>query len=623
MAFKIALFCLQDLEQGLELVSRLAQGRGYYVILHIMEYLDLEDLAEFEAAGTDFQLSLRKIAGPYSKRVREAIFARTEKRYSGDLKLDRIRLWTLCPDDLLREVRCVLGLNNFRAISDHVALPLSAIKPLVAFNPKYDVAAIAQSKADSLEPKTFQVVSYGGFVRQRAGQILYYDSGLGYCFDCPIYHFMSWNNSGTHLLVGVRIDQLTPLVDLWLFQFDPATCSFRKCLTAGLELRGYLSVLSSNLWLTDTTFMWARDHESPLYTVTINKNREVTKVRLNRTLGDMFEVRCTSGQTKNIELEMREAPFVTAQDEILQRATNFGNLFATSSFGQNLDGVLPAFHRYLFCVLKCPVHFEQHDCIAVIDRRHLKLVMLLNVRGHVLEIKTVLHRVFVLYAELTEFASADWGADTPFASYSRSAENYNRCSFGLTMKSPPLPDFADYTTNTMWFNSDNPLQGRVELCPNCSLPEVPSYHEYMGGAQLEPFRQTAMSNYLYPTKDFVAFVVEGESEDDTYGLDEVSGVSARLYTTHHFSPGRLFDNLSPHFTFYHPTRPIRYDHRGPKQGGNTFGLTSNAHYSDVLAFHPPLNKVPFFDRVYNEPLVCQLKPPHENLESAHGLTMDL
>lgn len=607
-------------------MSRLASERGFYVVLRIMEYLDVEDLAEFEAAATDLDVSLRDLAGPDCSKLQLTILRNTaERKQLGDFRLDMKRLWELCSEDLLKEVRCVVGLENFMPAADYVSLPMSTIKPLVAFNPKYDLAAIAQSETDSEEPKTFQVISYGGFVRQRAGQILYYDSGLGFDLDCPMYRFMSWNNSGTHLLVAVTTTHYTHLVDLWLFNFDPATCTVRKCLTAGLSLRGYLSVLTSNLWLTDNTFMWADNHSSPLYTLTINKNREITKALLVPSLCNLFDFQTASKSVANLEIDMRAAPYVTTDGEIFNRSANFGNLFATSSFGQNLDGIVPNYHPYLFCVLKCPVHFEEHDCIAVIDRKTLKTVMLLNVRGHVMEVKTVQHRIFVLFAELAEFVDSSEGqsGETPFSSYVRKVDKFDQCSFTVSIKRPPLPDFIDYTTKVLWFNSADPLQGKVELCPSCSLPEIPAYTDYLGGAQLESFRQTAFSNYMYPTKDFVAFVVEGEPADEAYGTEEVSCVSARLYTEHHFSPGRLYPSNLPRYTFFHPTRPVKYVHRGPRNWGNYFGLTSNAHYADMVAFHPPCNQIPFSDRVYTDPLICRLKPNDDGLHLMHHLAMEM
>lgn len=144
---------------------------------HILQHLDFMEFCELNAACALYDFSLVPYVKSNTKLRQKIIFdnyfdqlikTRPPKEQKPVLNYDR--LWKLSAEDLLIETR-VLSNGSFEGVFpiDMIALDncqRPACIPLVAFNPVYPVAAIA-------EYHSLIVVAYGGQIRADRGQIIY------------------------------------------------------------------------------------------------------------------------------------------------------------------------------------------------------------------------------------------------------------------------------------------------------------------------------------------------------------------------------------------------------------------------------------------------------------------
>lgn len=560
-------------------------GCGADIVPQILQHLDFKEFVELCAVCDLYELDLV----PYvrsNKKLRDKIivdnyFDKLERGGDGCYPpvLNYERLWSLTPENLLIEVR-LLAHTSFEGCwnIDMVAIDNNqrpSCIPLVAFNPVYPVAAVA-------EYHSLIVVAYAGPLRFNQGQILY--SAPFHCFGENVW--LSWNPLGTCLLTCVQYtdDTCSKLVSLYRLQFGHNCGTFRKLTTPELDFRGCGTMLTSSLWVNDDSFIWSKDPDSPLWLVTVTKRNEV----IVKTLLDSSQSLLTLPDS-NINLDAA----VRDQRDLWPAYPNLYPVTPQAIFG-NLFAVADSRSPYYFCVTLCPNHVVRHECIAVVSRHDCKVQKIINLPGHVIEISTVENTLFVLFSKLQALDEPD----------KKCAYRVRSGSSVCGYECPALEDMDYFHTTTELVSfTDSNLEPKklTEVCGTCSIKKV--WHKNSWGTQRRNFDAIGVSAIVNATKDFVHIINIGDAQS----LANCRLVTHdRVYTNHHLFRTKT-ETVSRHYEqpityFYHPTKPFMFTHRHSLYNDFDrpfFSVTPAAKVQDLEDVIQPYNEL---DAPYNSPI---------------------
>ena len=517
-------------------------GCGEDIMPHILQHLDFLELAELGAVCELYSIDIVHYVKSNTKLRNKIII----DNYFAKIHVNKIlhspcsflnydRLWELTPEELLIEVR-VLSSKNYEGLFaiDMVAIDNNqrpSCIPLVAFNPVYPVAAIA-------EYHSLMIVAYGGPIRFNQGQLLY--SSPFHCFGENVW--FSWNPLGTCLLSCVQYTDGTNSKQIDLFKFNPDLGTFRKLITPNLELSGSGTMLTRSIWISENSFIWTKGPESPLLLVTITKRNEV----IVKTLLDSCQSLMTVPDTYvNLDTKVRE------QRELWPPYPNLYPLTPDAIFG-NLFAVADSRSPYYFCLTWCPVHVLDHQCIAVVSRHDFTLKKLIYLPGLVIEIATVENTLFVLFSKLNALTETDKRCA------SRVSSDVQSCIYP---ESPLEIDTYHKSTELVSFtDADLEPKKLTEVCETCRPFEM--WHKSRWGTQRTSFNAVCESKVMNATKDFVSLINIGMASSLALSM---SVTHEKIYTNHHFfqqaGESNLQGTMQPTTYFYHPTKPFMFTHR--------------------------------------------------------------
>ena len=602
----------QDLYQGMLMVRRMLNSRARDVLCLLVRYLTLLDIFEYEAGASVF-------AEPPSLRsfVENSIgTCHMTEGNRAPVSIDLERLWSLDPCTALTELRklaFVTYLNPGLFAIDFILVPTDHEPHLASFNPVYSLLAVSFRS-------TLLVTAFAGESREQRGQILYFDPGFFFREPCPVIVFTSWNPLGTLLLVCVKTFEADCLLrshirKLYLLKYCPTTHTIRRCLQASIALATDATMLTSKLWISeDSFFLPPLEPEGPLQIVTVTKRNEILTRVLCPSASDLLLIEGDSSRT-NLDAEMRKAPRAQhlartqaglSSGETPKVEANYGNLFAFPSSSS----------LYFFCVLKCPVHLDQHDCIAVVSRSSLKLVKLINLRGHVAQIEIVQDRVFVLYSVDKTFLDMSplYVVMKDFERFDvRDARNYYICPYGFVTNCT----FGRTKTQVVSF-TELELQPRIIGGANSKnfVPELP-LHLTVSHRQRELFMHRASCHVMHATRDFVQLLFPGEPDEDIQGANPLDDQTVEhpckiyyLFVNHPVTFKTEQEHEEETFVYHHPTKALNYQHSWCNTNTGSVHLdrwaSTHEHlgykrWQEASAFSAPLALLP--------PPVPTQKPP--------------
>ena len=496
---------------------------------HILQHLDFVEFCELNAACDLYNFSLVPYVRSNTKLKQKILFdnyfdqlIKTRPSKEKIPVLNYERLWELSAEDLLIEVR-VLSNGSFDGVFpiDMIAVDncqRPACIPMVAFNPVYPVAAIA-------EYNSLMVVAYGGPIRTEKGQIIY--STAFHSFGENVW--FSWNPLGTCLLSCVQYTEPGNTKTLSLYKLYPDSGIIRHLHTPGLELKGRGATITSSIWVSDESFIWCQSQDTPLLLITVTKRNEVVVKTLLDPASAILSVNLD-------DLALSRSP-------IRGLGTLFGNLFAVP------DSRSP----HYFCVVKCPSHAGVHHCIGVVSRASLRLQALINLPGHVLEVGTVEDKLFVLYTKLRCLIQTDLEAEH------RLRSDLTNCPYKIAS----MEQIRNYEkTSELVYFTDSNLEPK-NLTATGELVEI--YHNRTPADESDPigFSRICNSTIMNPTKHFVQLINIGEA----VSLHCATVVWHERIYVHHGLMQKMrqcyppYVHGSPVTIFYHPTKPIQLTHR--------------------------------------------------------------
>ena len=569
---------IQDLMQGITVLQLLITvGAGLDIIPDILKWLTFTEFTELEAALELFGCSLRRFVLENANLARRIVvenhFALMKhQKHSPDINFEY--LWGLSPDELLLESRRLSFTEPIYTI-DHgiVALKVGPPKPKVAFNPVHELIAVAIGRS-------LQVVAYGGPVREDRGQILYYkpdDKNTDPCyFSLRDIACLSWSPTGDYLVLIIDpMEKNTPYDrELIIFKYYSTTFQFKRCLHAGLDLKGDGSMLSPSMWTDGNSFLWTKGPEEPLMLITITKRNELVAKSLCDNVQSLFSIPNIVGAvTINLDIHMRETvlgqqiAWHDPEDLTSKGKAGYGNIFST--FGIN--------KKYFYCVMKCPTHQDKHDCVAVFTRTcPPKFEYIILIPGHVVEVRTLEHNIFILYSRLDDLYSLDKNELTKLIL----PKLFYNCFFKFRK------NIAWYKTsvNVLWFTDLN-LEPQ-EISKTCCPVQTSHLYRYSNRSvrQRALFEARLDLACLTPTDHYLGLCLEGApGSSDTIG--DLDCICSRIFLKHH-----LVDVVkrtpweTPTYVFPHPKKPIVYT--VPFFNGKTafVSITADAKNTDIMSY---------------------------------------
>ncbi len=580
--------------KGLQIVKWLIEsGVGAYVLPMILFYLTLDNLAELASAANLYGLDILSYVEKSDALTDTILFKNHFKRIYAKPdhpRLDYTRLWQLSADELLLEAR-QLNFEWQELYKTDVLMPIVAEniiqKPIVAYNPVHDIIAL-------VEQTHLFVISYGGTLRSNRGQLLYAESVSAHQVS-----FLSWNSSGSHLMVCyIPSGELSNFCDrqITMYKYFPDHGYFKKNILPNISLRGSGTMLTSSLWINETSFIWCKNSASPLVLVSLNDAyNEVDVTNLTDNIKTLFQLDNERGGSVCLDNWSRSthlAQTIAADDFTCQiPASNFGNLFAVPCSR--------SLHYY--CIIRCPVHLNFHDCIGVINRVSLKLVTLIAIPGQIKEVKTTGEKIFVL------FSRCNLIQEFPLLNSSRSAKYFEKCPFFIYVSNIQYTWWDNKRTDLCWF-TDTYHEPSYMSKDCCHLIYV--HHKNRSYRQRCLFDDVCDSRSMQLTPHFVLLTNFSHDSFDSLmsGPDLVE--HQRVFTNHHLIESRrdlILPNEIAKTYYYHPTREIVFVHQKVLDKiFPYFGLTRAARLEDITHF-PEFEKKDEKDAPFNYPLLSTPK----------------
>ena len=580
-------------------------GVGTYIIPMIMIYLNLDDFAEMAAAATVYSLDLT----PYLKNspaLTNTVIFKNHFQHLSDGKqdhpiIDFNRLWQLSTDELLIEIR-TLNLTWKPLYKTDIIMPFlverCVRKPLVSFNPIFDVMAL-------VEKTHFYILSYGGYLRTDRGQLIYAEQ-----VGCDQVSFLSWNPTGTYLLACfVPTGMLQHFCDrqLVVYKFIPQTGCLKKFIIPAVSLRGSGTMLTPCIWLNETSFLWCSNPTHRLLKINIidyNKNT-VTITTLADNVNTLFQLHNGQGGFICIDQWSRSTPLArsVASDDFTCEipAPIFGNFFALPCEKSS----------YLFCILRCPTHANLHDCIGVIDKVMLKITHIIAIPGQLQEIKCNEKTIYALFSRCNNITEPE------NVKRVRSAYDFSECPYHIPNSVPTVYTWWDNKqTDICWFTDDN-LEPTFMFHSCCPIETI--YHKNRSYRQRCLFDELCDSRSMQLTKDFILLTnFTNDRFEVLMGAGPDIVQHQRIFLNHHYTqthseviaPSALAKTI-----YYHPTKGVMFVHEKQHELYYPyFGLSRSARLNEFLYF-PEFDYNIETNPPFNYPIIARSPSPDSIIES--------
>lgn len=571
---------IQDMLQGITILQLLiACGAGTDLIPDILKWLTFTEFAELEAAAELLGFSLLRFVANDAKLSRRIVYENhfsimKSKPVADNPVINFEYVWSLSPSNLLLEARR-LSFTEPIYIIDHgiIALKQSGVKPKVAFNPVYELIAVAVGRS-------LHVATYGGSVKEDRGQILYYkpEDNQTDPFYNTIRHIdcLSWSPTGELLVLIVNPVQKIDLYEreLIIFKYNPTTFTLKICLHADMPLRGDSSMLSPSMWTNGNSFLWTPGSKDPLTLITITAQNEVVARKICDNVHSLFDIHKIVGQVDiNLDDYIRGTPlgqrlsWQDPEDYTSRGLARYGNIFST--YGPKLN--------YFYCIVQCPMHQDKHDCVAVFSRTvPPKFEYLILIPGHVVEVKTLGSSVFILYARLAALHKEGPNEFTKVLD----PKVFFKCGFIFKKNTV----WENYSVHLLTF-SDFELEPR-ELSKSGRSLTTANLVQFRNKSirQRGLFEDRLESACLMPTDNFVGLCLDG-CRANTINTPDLDCVCLRVFIQHQLTDLVKRTNYdSPTYVFHHPSKAIVYTF--PFFNGWTpfVSITADATYTDFMAY---------------------------------------
>ena len=553
----------------------------------IMVYLNLDDFAELGAAASLYSIDLKPYLQNSATLSNTVIYKNhfnkwTAQRDHPIINFDR--LWQMSADELLTEVR-VLNLTWKPLYKTDIVMPFlverCSRKPVVSFNPIFDIMAL-------VEKTQFYILSYGGVLRTERGQLIYAEQ-----VGCSQVSFLSWNPTGTYLLACFYPrGELQHFCDrqLVLYKYLPQNACFKKNIITQVSLRGSGTMLTPCLWINNTSFIWCKNPSSPLLKISLTDYDDtVTITTLVDNIKQLFQLKNLTGGFICLDNWSRStslARSVAADDFTCQiPISNFGNFFA-----------LPCHtSEYFFCVLRCPIHVNLHDCIGVFSREALKLVYIISIPGQMQEIRCNQKTVFGLFSRCKNISELE------IVHRVRRADLFAECPYQITAPVPiPATWWENRQTDICCFTDAN-LEPTFMSRMCCPIAKI--FHKNKSLKQRSLFDDLCDSRHMQLTSNFLLITSFKHDRFHLYFSSDIDSViHQRIFLNHHYIESKkenVAPDTIPKTLFCHPTKGIIFVHE--KIGEMYFpyfGLARSAnleHFMYFPEFDPAVETEPPFN----------------------------